>query len=277
MLLSFDYTPKERLKFPLRIRIIGKEHAQEEVTRPHGIGPWQWFFCVKGRGEVTINGIRSIIYPGDCFFIPSHIPHLYHKLDSEWLLDIVGFDGELVPALTAFLKIDQPGIFQMTCREFFPDFVQKLTDLSSSRDSGIKQIFSKACYAFLLDISAFTLRIPGSISLPGSGLVMEIVSYLEAHYQEEISLDCLSASLGKTKEYLCSVFKKGTGHTIIFHLTEMRIARARTLLLSFPDKKVEEIARECGFSNPSYFGARFKAFCKVTPEQYRLQQLRMYQ
>ena len=63
MLLSFDYTPKERLTFPLRIRIIGKEHAQEEVTRPHGIGPWQWFFCVKGRGEVTINGIRSIIYP----------------------------------------------------------------------------------------------------------------------------------------------------------------------------------------------------------------------
>ena len=106
---------------------------------------------------------------------------------------------------------------------------------------------------------------------------MEIVSYLEAHYQDEISLDFLSASLGKTKEYLCSVFKKETGHTIIFHLTEMRIARARTLLLSFPDKKVEEIARECGFSSPSYFGAKFKAFCKVTPEQYRLQQLRMYQ
>ena len=98
-------------------------------------------------------------------------------------------------------------------------------------------------------------------------LVAEVLLYLEEHYAEDISLADLSAHTGKTPEYLCAAFRKETGDTIMRHLTEIRIGRARQLLLENPDLPVYVIGQRCGFRSPSYFGKVFRDYTGTTPQK----------
>ena len=49
----------------------------------------------------------------------------------------------------------------------------------------------------------------------------------------------------------------------------IRISRAKIMLVQYPERKVAEIARRCGFESPSYFGMLFKRETGKTPDQYR--------
>lgn len=57
--------------------------------------------------------------------------------------------------------------------------------------------------------------------------------------------------------------------TIMHYLLTIRISRAREFLIRFPDKKVLEIAKMCGFESPSYFGKKFKLETGMTPDTFR--------
>ncbi len=53
---------------------------------------------------------------------------------------------------------------------------------------------------------------------------------------------------------------------------QYRLQKAR-LLLARSDRSVDEVARMCGFSSASYFSRIFKENSRLSPVQYRLQQL----
>lgn len=53
---------------------------------------------------------------------------------------------------------------------------------------------------------------------------------------------------------------------------QYRLQKAR-LLLSRSDRSIDEVARMCGFSSASYFSRIFKETSRMSPMQYRLQQL----
>ena len=91
------------------------------------------------------------------------------------------------------------------------------------------------------------------------------LEYLEARYREPISLDTLANEVHLTRDYLCALFKKEMGHTILQRLTLIRIGWARLYLEQYPDKKAYEIGKMCGFESPSYFGKRFREAVGMTP------------
>ena len=114
------------------------------------------------------------------------------------------------------------------------------------------------------------LRVPNR--MPKRDIVRflnEKQSWLEENYARPISLDELAKAVNLTKDYMCALFKKITGETIIQCLTSIRIGHARQLLIQYPDKNVIEIAHMCGFDSPSYFGKIFKQLIGMTPERYR--------
>lgn len=53
---------------------------------------------------------------------------------------------------------------------------------------------------------------------------------------------------------------------------EYRLQKARLLLVK-SDRPIDEVARMCGFSSASYFSRIFKETSRLSPVQYRLQQL----
>ena len=99
-------------------------------------------------------------------------------------------------------------------------------------------------------------------------MIRECITYLDTHYREKINLEELANTLGYTKCYLSTCFKKETGVSISEYIMEKRIAYAK-LMLKNPSIDMQEISDELCFANPSHFSAVFKKMTGLTPTQYR--------
>ena len=99
-------------------------------------------------------------------------------------------------------------------------------------------------------------------------MIRECITYLDTHYREKINLEELANTLGYTKYYLSTCFKKETGVSISEYIMEKRIAYAK-LMLKNPSIDMQEISDELCFANPSHFSAVFKKITGLTPTQYR--------
>lgn len=95
-----------------------------------------------------------------------------------------------------------------------------------------------------------------------------IISYIEEHYREPISLKQLADMIPCNSQYLCRFFREISGMSPIRYLISCRLEKACTLLLH-TSQPVTEIALDCGFENISYFIRQFKADKGCTPKEYR--------
>ncbi len=99
-------------------------------------------------------------------------------------------------------------------------------------------------------------------------LIKEVKSYIAQNYQKEISIEDIAAAVFLNSSYLCTLFKKRTGITIIQYLTDYRIKEACALLKEGRLKNIE-VANRVGYKNISYFNMVFKAKMHTTPSGYR--------
>jgi len=95
--------------------------------------------------------------------------------------------------------------------------------------------------------------------------------YMNANFNKNISVDTVAEHVERSSSYLSRIFKESTGMTINDYLIQLRIKRA-TELLGQLNVTIEEICREIGYANVSYFNKIFKARTGLTPGQYRQQQ-----
>ncbi|NLL01383.1 MAG: helix-turn-helix transcriptional regulator, partial [Clostridiales bacterium] len=101
-----------------------------------------------------------------------------------------------------------------------------------------------------------------------SGLISKAKVYIEENYHKDISLDDVSRILDISPYYFSKLFKEETGENFIEYLTNMRIEKAKHLLMH-SGKNIKNICIETGYSDPNYFSRIFKKQVGVTPTEYR--------
>jgi transcriptional regulator GlxA family with amidase domain len=110
-------------------------------------------------------------------------------------------------------------------------------------------------------------RPASSISDP---LVAEACRRLETEFSGDVSLGRLAAELGLRPVQLTRRFAAVLGRTPLEHLTLLRLARARGLLLE-TDLPLEAVARRCGYSSGFYLSRLFSAREGISPSEFRRQ------
>lgn len=100
--------------------------------------------------------------------------------------------------------------------------------------------------------------------------VQNIITYIEEHYQQDVSLQHIQQALHLNKFYLSKSFKEVTGTTIFQYMLERRIYAAKVLLIN-KSSTITDISYEVGFKHPAHFSRSFKLVTGVTAEQYRKQ------
>lgn len=100
--------------------------------------------------------------------------------------------------------------------------------------------------------------------------ILEAMEYIHEHFTEDISIADLIRKLGLSKAYFNRSFKEYCGQTPGEKILSLRMEKAR-MLLSISDISVSETARICGFSDSSYFSAKFRQMFGCTPLMYRRQ------
>ena len=95
----------------------------------------------------------------------------------------------------------------------------------------------------------------------------DMLSYIETHYNQELSLEEISKTANICKSECCRFFKKHMGITIFDYVLYVRIQNSLSLLKELDS--ITEVATAVGFSSPSYFSQIFKRYMKCTPLEYK--------
>jgi Transcriptional regulator containing an amidase domain and an AraC-type DNA-binding HTH domain len=98
--------------------------------------------------------------------------------------------------------------------------------------------------------------------------VQTLLKYIEAHYQETITLECVAKDLGFSKYYLSRIFSNKIGYQFNDYINRLRINKAQKLLRE-TDIPITIIALECGFESQRNFNRIFKNLTAHTPTRYR--------
>ena len=88
------------------------------------------------------------------------------------------------------------------------------------------------------------------------------------YMSDEISLNTIAAEVGMSPSYFSSIFSKEMGKTFVEYLTEIRMDRAKELLMC-SSMKTSEIGYEVGYKDPHYFSYIFKKTQNCTPKEFR--------
>ncbi len=102
-----------------------------------------------------------------------------------------------------------------------------------------------------------------------SDIIQMAREQIQATYmEEEISLHSIATWVGMSPSYFSSIFSKAMGKTFVEYLTEIRIERAKELLVC-TSMKTSEIGYEVGYKDPHYFSYIFKKVQGCSPKDYR--------
>lgn len=97
--------------------------------------------------------------------------------------------------------------------------------------------------------------------------IVAILSYLNEHLTEDISIDELSSRFYLSRYYLMHTFKEQTGYTIGGYLLTKRLFLAKEYIAA--GTPITDICYACGFKNYSTFSRAYKKSFGESPRDYR--------
>ncbi|MGM9552325.1 MAG: helix-turn-helix domain-containing protein [Clostridia bacterium] len=96
----------------------------------------------------------------------------------------------------------------------------------------------------------------------------EICKWIEKHFSENINVTSIAREFGYSPDYISAKVRDKTGKSAKSYITFCRIASAKQILLC-SHLPIDEVARQCGFTDSKAFFKIFKKHEGVTPTQYR--------
>ena len=97
----------------------------------------------------------------------------------------------------------------------------------------------------------------------------EIDLYIRENYQTDITNQLLSRKFGFVPSYISKIFKAYKGVSPCSYLTDVRMEKAKRMIIEQPDQSLSVIAAAVGYTDFSYFTKVFKRSFGVTPSAYR--------
>lgn len=132
----------------------------------------------------------------------------------------------------------------------------------------LSRLFTALADLAELTVTPLALRALGSPGKQAKPRIEAVCNFLETHHEEPISLGDAAGAAHMSPSAFSRFFTANMGRTFVDYLTEVRIQRARTLLLN-SDLPITEIATRSGFTNLSNFNRRFRGRQGLSPTQYR--------
>ena len=99
-------------------------------------------------------------------------------------------------------------------------------------------------------------------------VIKRAINFIEHNYDQNISLEDVAKVINLSKQYVCNIFKKETGQNLSTYINQIRIEKAKQLLLN-PANSNKDIYAMVGYSNQQYFTRVFKKTTGMTTSEYK--------
>ena len=100
-------------------------------------------------------------------------------------------------------------------------------------------------------------------------IIMKVKEYAAGNLGTDLSLDTVAGKVHFSAAYLSKVFKDETGINFTDFVTQQRLEKAKTLILT-TDFSIEEITLKIGFNSSGYFIKKFKETYGATPKNFKM-------
>lgn len=216
-------------------------------------------YCQSGICEVVVNGVLITLPQKHLIWLPPNYIHQYWATDSQLICAV--FSKDHIPAFFHMLGNKRLKVVPVAAGEL----EELLENLPFINEKGPLQI--SGCLN-LIGAKVMAMATWEQEGVADGIIYQKVISYLSAHFQEDVSLKSLARHFGYNEKYLSHALHSLTGIHFSKLLSLYRIEYAQKLLREHL-LTVSQIATECGFSAINTFNRAFKENIGKTPLEYR--------
>ena len=239
---------------------------------------YELYFLVDGKRLFFTENSFYELEKGDLLMILPGVVHAFIdakpskytraaiNISPQFLEPLLGTEFERrACSSNGVIFVRAPQIHSSVMEEF--DMIYKNKDTSNE-----KFIFITMSLIYKLVYHLLTLE-PTVVSTNGTfqhnKRLAEILKYITLNCTKPLTISHISGKFFISEYHLCRIFKRYIGKSILEYIIFLRIEKAKGALRSYPEKKIREIAKECGFSTVTHFNHMFQKQVQMSPSQYR--------
>lgn len=232
---------------------------------------------LSGESEYTINGqIKTIKAPAVLVFNP-HTWHQEEQLEKTQSLQLhigirhlflTGIMHDHFPFSESQINLgSQTEEFMLLCQRIIDEQQKQALGFETLIKAYISQLLIMLIRSAPLNAEDLAALSTIPTVQAKENLVAQVIYYLQAHHQEEITLETLAEHFYVNPTYLSRVFKTATQQTPINYLIQLRLNRAKKLLES-SDISVKDAAQSVGYQDAYHFSKLFKKYFGQAPSTF---------
>ena len=219
--------------------------------------------CVlRGQVECTVNGRTELLREGDFSMCLSNEIHSGRCIGDSCLWVCI-FSEDLVHSFSKAVAGKEGESFKFSCREPVLRYVKE----TFLNDDEMDMMLAKSC---LYALCAEYLRTVKLRERDGtkSEAVSAIVDFVSKNYTKNIKLSDLAQLLNYDYHYVSRFFHSIFNMSFNDYLKTYRLEEAARLLEE-GEKKLLDVAFECGFQSVRSFNHSFKEYYGMSPSEYK--------
>ncbi len=219
----------------------------------------------KGSGKLLYQGAEHELTNGTFAFIDCQEPHKLTCTHTTWEYTICFVSRSVTEYYYAKL-CEQSCVFKLTS---YSNIISVWEQLRKEDENDYTHALIRAKLLVQLYTELFVLRsLEASTSYHIPTYLSDMKRSFDTTYYEPFSLDDLAHKYQISKYRLCREFAQYYQETPLQYLNQIRIEKAKELLLS-TDDKIGVIGQRVGIENTNHFIRLFKDKTGVTPLYYR--------
>lgn len=239
-----------------------------EERMMHSHDNYEIYYLLSGDADFLVEATRYHLHPGDLLLMRKGEVHMF-RLRTSAPYERMHVNFEITPLLSHLGISDLLAPFQNRPLGTFNHYPAPLF-LSHS----FKRDLERLCKAKEEDKLLYLLPLLGEIKNAFEALkenpssatpdrASAIVSYINEHLAEELSLEELSSRFYLSQTHLNRIFRASTGTTVWQYITIKRLYFAKELLEK--GKKPTDVAPLCGFKDYTTFFRAYKKLFRRAP------------
>ena len=225
---------------------------------------------LSGEMIQTINGVEYSAKTGDVLFFGLNDKHSYRAIKDMTILNIIlkreYYYNELLHQEHALLELPSfirlPDKEKQDCLRLMRYAMQEF-DAKKIGYRTIVQSCIQLLVAHMFRFAAYSVANPYN-------KMNEVLTYLESHYTD-VKLSDIARRFNYSEPYFSRLFKQNVGISFSKYITSKRMERA-IYLVTFTDKKIENICHEVGYKDKTQFYKIFREHTGTTPQRMRVSQ-----